>query len=239
MKFCENLYMLCGYTYSSIDNVYAIDTEQGTILIDTGTDSREYDIIMENLRYWNLKPISSVILTHAHINHCFNARKFQRNGAQIVCSSSVAEAISKADDRLIDYHDLALNFNVKLFEKCKADVVIGESGIYTISGLDFDMRICNGHSKGGLVFFCNVDNKRIMFTGDEILIGTANKHASAGWNGDVDYDYIKYLEELKALSNEEPDFILPGHGQQCLRDAWQMTKNVYLRSLRATHRSLV
>ena len=238
MKICKGIYMVCGYTYSSIDNVYAIDTSEGTVLIDTGTDQREYDIIKENLSYWELGPVKWVIVTHAHINHCFNAKRFQEEGALIVCSTDVAEALETGSDRLIDYHDLALNYNTRLFQRLTPDVVIKESGIYKIAGIDFDMRITNGHSRGGLVFFCTVEGKRCMFTGDFIQIATANRHASAGWNGVLEFDRDAFLTELKELSNESPDCIFPGHGQQCLRDAWQMTKNAYVRAARASHQTM-
>ena len=45
MKLYHNVYLVCGNVYSSEDNVYAIDAPEGTILVDTGTDDREYEII--------------------------------------------------------------------------------------------------------------------------------------------------------------------------------------------------
>lgn len=238
MQICKNIFLVCGYPYSSIDNVYAIKTDQGLILVDTGTDSREYDTIMENLAYWDLGPVTHVIVTHAHINHCFNARRFQQNGAKIICSEPVADALMTASDRLIDYHNLSVDYNVKTFEKCTPDILVDREGDFKWGGLHFDMRITDGHSKGGLVFFCSTGGKRLMFTGDFLQIAPFNKHAVIGWEGDLEFDHMVYLEELKKLSNEEPDAILPGHYQQCLKDAWQMPKNAYVRAVHSTRHSL-
>ena len=57
MQLAKNLYTVCGYAYSSQDNVYAIQAPHGVILVDTGTDDREYDIVQENLAYgWPISP---------------------------------------------------------------------------------------------------------------------------------------------------------------------------------------
>ncbi|MCF0111735.1 MAG: MBL fold metallo-hydrolase [Erysipelotrichaceae bacterium] len=236
MKLLNNVTLVCGYTYSSLDNVYAIEGLQGTILVDTGTNEREYQTILDNLEYWGLPPVSHVIITHAHINHCFNAKRFQDQGAKLVCSAPVAEALEHGGNRLIDYHSLSLEYNIRTFQKCKADIVITDNGHYVIDGIDFDFRITNGHSAGGLVFFCESEGKRLMFTGDFMGIDSLNKHATLGWNGDEEYDADIYLQELKELSVEEPDAIFPGHYQQCLRDAWQLPLNAYLRALKRTHK---
>ena len=236
MKLVNGVTLVCGYTYSSLDNVYAIEGEQGTILVDTGTNDREYQTIMDNMEYWGLKPVSYVILTHAHINHCFNAKRFQDIGAKLICSEPVAAALEHGGNRLIDYHSLSLEYNTRTFQKCKADIVIQNEGHYTIDGIDFDIRITNGHSAGGLVFFCELYGKRLMFTGDFMGVDHLNKHATLGWNGDEEYDADAYLRELKTLSTEEPDAIFPGHLQQCLRDAWQLPLNAYLRALKCTHK---
>ena len=36
MQLAKNLYTVCGYAYSSQDNVYAIQAPHGVILVDTG-----------------------------------------------------------------------------------------------------------------------------------------------------------------------------------------------------------
>lgn len=238
MQLFKDVYMVCGYSYSSIDNVYAVKTPSGVILFDTGTDKREWDIIHEQLDNWNLGPITHVVLSHAHINHTFNARAFQEEGAKIVCSRAVAEAIETASDRLIDYEDLSVVYNTKTFRKCKADVVLKTDGCLELGGIRFQAFITNGHSAGGLVLLFEMDGKRILYTGDFIQIAMFNRHADLSWKGDLEYDHKVYMEELKRLSTLEPDYILPGHGQQCLRDAWQMPKNAYIRAVKATHLSL-
>lgn len=221
-----------------MDNVYAIKTSEGLILVDTGTDAREYEVIMENLAYWGLGTVTHVILTHAHINHCFNAKRFQDGGAKIICSRAVDEAISSASDRLIDYHNRELEYNVKTFPKCSADIIVENDGDFEIAGLHFDMNIINGHSKGGLLFFCMLEGRQIMFAGDFIHISPFNRHAIIGWEGDLEYDDAVYLEELKRFSTYEPDMILSGHHQLCMRDAWQIPKNAYVRACSSKHRSL-
>ncbi len=113
-----------------------------------------------------------------------------------------------------------------------------EQRVFEIAGLHFDMNIINGHSKGGLLFFCMLEGRQIMFAGDFIHISPFNRHAIIGWEGDLEYDDAVYLEELKRFSTYEPDMILSGHHQLCMRDAWQIPKNAYVRACSSKHRSL-
>ncbi|MBE5780900.1 MAG: MBL fold metallo-hydrolase [Clostridiales bacterium] len=238
MKLYHNVYLVCGNVYSSEDNVYAIDAPEGTILVDTGTDDREYEIIKEQMAYWGLKPVTHVILSHAHINHCFNAARFQREGAKIICTAPVADAILNATDRLIDYHRTSFTFHTRSFEKLTADVVIKSPGEYTFAGLPLMLYITHGHSKGCLVISMMEGERQYLFTGDFMQVAPVNAHGVAGWNGDIEYDADAYLKELAYFSTFEPEAVLPGHGQQCMRDAWQIPKNTYVRALRATHKKL-
>ena len=238
MQLCKEIYMVCGYTYSSLDNVYAIQGSSGVILIDTGTDQREWNIIHEQLKYWGLGPVTHVIISHAHINHSFNALAFQKEGAKIVCSEAVADALENATDRLIDYEDLSTVYNTKTFQKCEADIVLKEDSFVNINGINFQAFITNGHSAGGLVLLFEMHGKKILYTGDLIQFAPMNRHAELSWTGDLEYNHEAYIQELKKLSVLEPDFILSGHFQQCLHDAWQMPKNAYIRAVKATHHSL-
>ena len=68
MQLAKNLYTVCGYAYSSQDNVYAIQAPHGVILVDTGTDDREYDIVQENLAYWGLGPVTHVTVSYTHLD---------------------------------------------------------------------------------------------------------------------------------------------------------------------------
>ncbi len=238
MQLCKDVYMVCGYTYSSLDNVYAIRTDEGTILIDTGTDDREWEIIHEQLAYWDLPPVTHVILSHAHINHTFNTARFQREGAKIVCSEEVDDAIQNASDRLIDYECISVVYNCRTFEKCKADIILHPDETIRINGIDFKVFVTHGHSAGGVLLLFHRGGKEILYTGDFIQFEPLNRHTNLSWAGDLEYDHVSYIKELKKLSVLEPDIMLPGHFQQCLHDTWQMPKNAYVRAVEATHLNL-
>ena len=41
--------------YGVHENVYAVQTGDGVVLIDTGMDKKSYDVICRNLKYWGME----------------------------------------------------------------------------------------------------------------------------------------------------------------------------------------
>lgn len=97
MQIMNNVYQVLGGAYANIANIFAVKTDNGLVLIDSAETEEEYELILENMRYWGLEkyPISYVLLSHKHLNHIGNAYRFREMGAKIVAGVRDADAVEK------------------------------------------------------------------------------------------------------------------------------------------------
>ena len=51
MQILKDLYKLAGEEYRMIPNIFAVKAEDALILVDCGTDGREWQVVTENMRY--------------------------------------------------------------------------------------------------------------------------------------------------------------------------------------------
>lgn len=213
MRIKKNVYQLLGNLYGSHQNVYAVDCGNSIVIVDTGKDRYDWDKINQNLRYWELdfKPVSHVLLTHAHYEHSGNASRFEAFGASVICHPLCAQAIMTGDDRTASYA-----FDLPNFSVCHRSKEVSDGETISIGSAIIKVIYVPGHSDDSLAWFLELDGLRILFSGDTVLIGDQCQNSRLGWTGAVDYNQKKYIESLAKLSMVEADCILPGHGEICL-----------------------
>ena len=105
MRLLKDLYQVAGCMYGVHENIYAIRTEEGIVLIDTGLHRETYYVIRRNLSYWGLdqQRIHKVLLTHCHYEHSGNCYRFEAEKADIYIHAAESEAIRKGSDRIAEY----------------------------------------------------------------------------------------------------------------------------------------
>jgi len=227
MQIIKDVFLVSGFPYARHPNVYAVKGRDGLILVDTGLDEGDLEIINENIEYWGLSdyPISHVLITHEHFDHCGNAHIFKKKGARIVAGLEDAEAIETGDDRTIGYA-----FH-KEFIPCKVDIKVVDGDIIDAAGLMFGVIHVPGHTPGSVFYKLELDGKTIFFTGDAIRVGTNCESAFTGWSGGIDYDMNRYFESIRKVAKLKPNIILAGHWQPCLKDGWKILQKVYTKVL--------
>lgn len=228
MRLTPHVYQLCGRSYGSHQNVFAIDAEHSLILIDTGLGEKDLHILYRNLSAWGLdhKPVKAVLLTHEHYEHISNAVHFQNLGAHIYAHAKTAKALRSGDDWIM-YYAYAEYPMLKPFT---VNYPINADTSFLIDGVSIQAWEAPGHSGGSLLYETKIDHARIVFSGDTILVTDICHKAAFGCSAGIDYAQDVYVETLKKFSSHTADILLPGHGELCMRRADQIFIGAYLRA---------
>lgn len=227
MRLTRDLYVLSGGNYSAGDynalgNVYGITTKAGIILIDCGLPEVSLPIIEESLAFWEIQNrlITHVLITHAHVDHCGNARHYQELGAQIVAGEGDVEYLCKAGG-FNRFHDTRFDQGTyHIFPPFTPDVVISQDMEIVFDGVKFRFIMIPGHTVGSIAIYVEMEGKRILFTGDSVYpMGINCEKVDLGWRGDPRYDNKAFINSMIKLSDTvECDMVLPGHGNLCVRN---------------------
>ncbi len=174
-------------------NTYFLVNEDGqAVVIDSGENYKKVKSV-EDL--YNIK-IVAVLLTHAHFDHCGNAKKLQDDGAKIY--------VSKLDAcKLLNNDNLASDFGRK-FEYLTADETFADSDQLNICGIKIKVIATPGHTDGSVCFL--VDN--LLFTGDTLFLGSVGRtDFKSGNRNDL-------VLSIKKLFNLDGDYaVYPGHDE--------------------------
>jgi glyoxylase-like metal-dependent hydrolase (beta-lactamase superfamily II) len=216
MQLTDTVFLVAGPMYGTHQNVYAIKTEEALILIDTGRDPGDAEIIRRNISFWNLSklPLCYVLVTHAHYEHSANAFSWREKGALIFAGEDDADGIETGNDRTAGFAFA----NLPPFVPCKVDIKLKDGEKPKIPGVSISTIHCPGHSNGSVAYFLEAE-KRILFSGDTVLAGKLCRQAALGWTGAVDFDRHKLHASLEKISSLEIDILLPGHGEICMDNA--------------------
>ncbi len=214
MEIVKNVYQVAGYPYGTHQNIYVIKGEDALMMVDTGIDESDLALVDENLTYWGLKdyPISHVLITNSHYDHCANAHILRKKGAKIVAGPSDAEGIESGDDRTASYAFT----HKKKFIPCTVDLKIKDGDVIKSPGIKIEAIHVPGYTKGSMFYKFVTGGKILLFTGDVIKVFWAgnNLQSKLGWSGGVDYDRELYLETIKNKISVMPaDILLPAHGE--------------------------
>lgn len=214
--------------YGVHENVYAVQAQDGIVLIDSGMDRKTYKVIEKNFGYWGLDfgKVKKVLLTHAHCEHSGNSFLFEESGAEIYIHEAEKEAVENGDDRVAGYR-FPFGEPYRAVGECTA-VKDGEkikAGEYS-----FEVIHVPGHSDGSAVYRVEMEGRAVMFTGDTVLADKLCQESMVGWTGGVDYDESKYIESLARLAEMEADVVLPGHGEVCMKDGGRLLNGAFLKA---------
>jgi glyoxylase-like metal-dependent hydrolase (beta-lactamase superfamily II) len=222
MQIMKRIYQLSGAPYGLHPNVYGILGEDAVVLIDSGTNRTDLQVIEQNLSAWGLSgyPVSHLLLTHSHFDHSGNAHIFKSRGSKLAAGIGDAEGIETGDER-ITYYSYA-----DTYVPCQVDLKVRDGDVIQAAGLEFEVLHLPGHSRGSVAYLLRIDGQAVLFSGDTLMAG-ANGKAQLGVAVGADYDPAAYLESLKRLSRLEADAVLGGHFHPCLRNASYLLKNGY------------
>lgn len=228
MQIIQDVYQVAGAAYGENSNVYAIDTGEGIVLIDSGYDLLQMSTIKESLKNWNLgsKPITHVFITHSHFDHTGNAHFFENEGSILHAGNEDAQAMMNGDERTIGFA-----FRGKVFPKCKEVKPVTDGEIFRIGNCSIECFCVPGHSMGTVIYRIRKNDKYVMFVGDYVLIKGNCEDAILGWNGGPDYNEAEYLKSIRRTKDIEADILLCGHGLPCMRNGSDILNLLYKEAL--------
>ncbi|MEA3471753.1 MAG: MBL fold metallo-hydrolase [Thermodesulfobacteriota bacterium] len=162
----EGVYIIGGPDITSPDDaaVFIVDCGDELIMIDSGA-GRSFEKLVQNIEGLFLDPyrISTLVLTHCHIDHIGSAPFFRdRFGSALVCHEFDAGAIESGDPVAT-----AATWYDSEFPPTPLDrKLTGDGGILQFG----DEEICwihtPGHTPGSVSLYIDREGKRILFGQD-------------------------------------------------------------------------
>ena len=199
----ENIYVKrFGYF-----NLYVIKGEGGDVLIDTG-----FIFMKRQIKRWLDKfNIKLIILTHAHVDHVWNANYIKK---LYNCELAMSEVDFKNKNirklnsqpmkrRYVNWTKL-MNWGMKKFvpEYLDVDFYLHNNQIINRYGLEFKIVSLPGHTIGSI----GVLYKNYLFAGDSMV--NRRKKPSVAYQNQSNAAAIKSYDKILAL---DPDIVFVGH----------------------------
>jgi glyoxylase-like metal-dependent hydrolase (beta-lactamase superfamily II) len=162
----ESVYMIGGPNISRSDDaaVFMIDFNGELVVIDAGV-GRSSRILQKNIEDEGLNPkaISTLILTHCHIDHIGSAPYFRDNfGCKIVIHDLDADAVEEGDPVRT-----AANWYETSFPPTKMDQRLKDDHeILRFAGQELHCLHTPGHTPGSISVYLDRGGKRILFGQD-------------------------------------------------------------------------
>lgn len=176
----------------NVNTYFLVNDEGQAVVIDSGENYKKVKAVEDA---YNIK-IKAVLLTHAHFDHCGNAKKLQDDGAMIYVSELDAS-------KLLNEDNLASDFGRK-FEYLTADKTFNDGDVIELCGFKIKIIATPGHTDGSVCFL--VDN--LLFTGDTLFLGSVGRTDFKSGNRN---DLVQSIKKLFALQGEYN--VYPGHDE--------------------------
>ena len=191
------------------ENAYLIKDKDNVYIIDPGFN---YDEIKKYLQENNLS-INKIFLTHGHIDHTGNIKKYLELNSNI-------EIYISAQDYSIMFDSEANASNILLI-KDKHKKIDNIKFLYDNDSIDeFKFHLTPGHTKGSMI----IEYKEYLFTGDTLFKDTIGRtDLPTGSMSDMDHS-LKYIMS----SFPKKTIILPGHYYKTTLED-EIKNNYYLR----------
>ena len=197
----------CGYD----SHVYALRTDEGVILIDSGSGYATTALLKEVRQCWPDSTIRAVILTHAHPDHaCGAAGLSSSTGCSVFSPDISLAAIRQGDEHatgLAEARDQGVYpLDLRMLPCPTAEAYV-DGNPFLIDGQEFRPIRVRGHSEDSHCLVTQLAGRRLLFAGDTLfyggVLGVINRHDS-GMQG--------YRSDLAKLGGLDVDALLPGHG---------------------------
>ena len=161
----KDIYLVGGsdLTDSSDCLVYLINMG-GMVLIDSGA-GRNVEGIVVNIRKLGLDPkkVSTIILTHCHIDHIGGAKDLRdRFGCRLIMHQLDAEPVERGDDRMTAAHWYGVHFSPLPIDQ----KLTGTEERIDFSGQELICLHTPGHTPGSISVYLDRGGKRVLFGQD-------------------------------------------------------------------------
>lgn len=217
-------------------NVYALDTPEGWVLLDTGFDSRRSRAIWERLLAGPLasRPVVRVIVSHHHPDHVGLAGWFQARGAELMMTQTAwlfarmlvldvqpaptPQAMAfwrrgglSAEALARRAAERPFNFADMVHPMPPGFTRLAEGQRLTLAGRDWQIRIGHGHAPHHATFWSEGPDPLIL-GGDQLLPGISANIGVYPTEPEAD-PLAEWLASCRALAvhASADQLVLPGH----------------------------
>jgi glyoxylase-like metal-dependent hydrolase (beta-lactamase superfamily II) len=219
-KLAPGIYLL-GVSFPAA--VYAVETSEGLVLIDSGIEPDARRVIQQ-LKVLGLdwRRLRAILLTHVHGDHSGGARYLREaTGAKIYAGSGDARTLRSGGPREAFFSWLDRPEHRVL--PTPVDVELQGDTSFEIGDVRFQALAAPGHTPGGICYLMEHGGLRALFAGDVIMclrgnpeialrmskpLGTYIAYLPPRYSGSPNA-FLTTLRRLKDLP--VPDLVLPGH----------------------------
>ncbi|MEA3210014.1 MAG: hydroxyacylglutathione hydrolase [Chthoniobacter sp.] len=144
--------------------------------------------------------VRTLLLTHGHIDHVWDAARIQReHDCRVGYHRDTEPMITEAD------FFRSFGFGWKI-EPIRPDLLIEEAPSFMVEEVDFQVLLVPGHCPGSLCFFHR--KEQVLFGGDVLFSGGVGRWDLPGGDRDLLFSGIK----AKVFPLGDEITVLPGHG---------------------------
>ncbi len=196
---------------ASFANVTAFDTDDGLVLVDTGSF-----ILAEPthklVRSATTAPLHTAIWTHGHVDHCFGVELYEREGTRPRVIAH--EAVSKRFARYRLTHGWNVAINARQFqtgakfptEFREPDETVATTRVVEVGGRRFELTHALGETDDHLYVW--IPDAGVLCTGDLFIWASPN----CGNPQKVQRYPREWAQALRAMAALGAEVLCPGHG---------------------------
>jgi glyoxylase-like metal-dependent hydrolase (beta-lactamase superfamily II) len=148
------------------------------------------------------KPVSHLLLTHQHFDHCQDAAALQRAGTRVLAFAPFSRDLTL--EFLMGFATGA-PFAVEAFT---VDEVLEGRGDVEVGGLTWKLAHVPGHSLDSVTFYCEAE--KLLLGGDVIFAGSIGRTDFPGGSLETLLEGI----QKHVLTLPDETRVLPGHGPE-------------------------
>jgi len=198
-------------------NVNALLTEDGLVLVDTGSTAMA-ELIHNSVRRWSDAPLNTAVFTHGHIDHCFGVEYYDADNASagVLAPRVVAhEAITDRFDRYritggynekINRRQFGLTDFVWPHDYRYPDETYKNELIIEVGGEQFELHHARGETDDHTWVWA--PERRAVCVGDLFIWAAPN----CGNPQKTQRYPIEWAHALRKIAALNAEVLLPGHG---------------------------
>jgi len=200
------------YFVSSFANVSAFDTDDGLVLVDTGSFMLA-DPTRARLRSVTRRPVHTAIWTHGHVDHCFGVDMYERDSGRKI-RVIAHEAVPRRFDRYKLTREWNQRINARQFNTTVAfpgefrapDETYAQTMTVTVGGRRFELHHALGETDDHTWVW--VPDAGVVCMGDLFIWASPN----CGNPQKVQRYPREWAAALREIDRLGADVLLPGHG---------------------------
>ena len=201
-----------SYFVSSFANVSAFDTDEGLVLVDTGSFMLA-EPTRARLRAVTRRPVHTAVWTHGHVDHCFGVDLWERDSGRRV-RVIAHEAVPRRHERYRLTRAYNERINARQFQTTVAfpgefravDETYAQERVITVGGRTFELHHALGETDDHTWVW--VPDAGVACTGDLFIWASPN----CGNPQKAQRFPREWAQALRAIAAKQPEVLLPGHG---------------------------